>query len=39
MEYIEKYFTDFESFKDSFKKTVTSRVLPGWVWLGLSKEG
>jgi superoxide dismutase, Fe-Mn family len=35
---INKHFTDYGSFKESFKKVVLSRVLPGWVWLGLSKD-
>ena len=36
-EQIEKQFTTFESFKESLKKAVDSRVLPGWVWLGVGK--
>ncbi len=37
-EFIDKYFTDYTGFKESFKRAVVSRVLPGWVWLGLSKD-
>lgn len=37
LEQIEKQFTTFESFKESLKKAVDSRVLPGWVWLGVGK--
>mmetsp|Transcript_10232 Transcript_10232/g.7653 ORF Transcript_10232/g.7653 Transcript_10232/m.7653 type:complete len:96 (+) Transcript_10232:141-428(+) len=37
-EFIEKFFTNFESFKTAFKKTVSTRVTPGWVWLGINKE-
>lgn len=36
---IEKYFTDYQGFKQVFKKAVLGRVLPGWVWLGCGKEG
>ena len=25
--------------KEHFKKTAASRVLPGWVWLGVTKDG
>ncbi len=38
LEQIEKQFTSFEGFKESFKKAVASRVLPGWVWLGVGKS-
>ena len=34
-EAIEKHFTDFNGFKDTFRKAVESRFLPGWVWLGV----
>lgn len=37
LEQIEKQFTSFEGFKESFRKAVDSRVLPGWVWLGVAK--
>ena len=35
---IDKHFTDYNGFKDSFKKQVEQRFLPGWVWLGYSKD-
>ena len=35
MDAIGKYFTDFEGFKEAFKKAVQDRATPGWVWLGL----
>ena len=38
-EVIIKHFTDFESFKEAFKKVVKQRFLPGWVWLGRTKDG
>ena len=38
-ESIDKYFTDFEGFKESFKKSVQSRFVPGWIWLGVLKDG
>jgi Fe-Mn family superoxide dismutase len=38
-ELINKQFSDFNGFKESFKKAVMSRVLPGWVWLGYNKDG
>jgi superoxide dismutase len=38
-EYIDKYFSDHHGLKESLKKAVESRVLPGWVWLGLTKDG
>ena len=38
-EAINKQFTDFSSFKEAFKKVVSQRFLPGWVWLGLLKDG
>ncbi len=38
-EYIDKYFSDQHGLKESLKKAVESRVLPGWVWLGLTKDG
>jgi Fe-Mn family superoxide dismutase len=37
-ELINKYFSDFEGFKETFKKAIVSRVLPGWVWLGLTAD-
>ena len=36
---MDKYFSDFKGMKESFKKAVQSRVLPGWIWLGMGKEG
>ena len=33
---IEKHWTSFDGFKESFHKAVASRVIPGWVWLGVS---
>ena len=38
-EYIDKYFTSTAGLKEAFTKAVNGRVLPGWVWLGLTKEG
>lgn len=38
LEQIEKQFTSFEGFRESFKKAVANRVLPGWVWLGVGKQ-
>ena len=35
LEQINKQFTSFEGLKESFRKAVMSRVLPGWVWLGV----
>ena len=37
-ELIAKHFTDYNGLKESFKKAVHARVLPGWVWLGLTKD-
>ena len=37
-EQIQKQFTSFDGFKESFRKAVMSRVLPGWVWLGCGKK-
>ncbi|CDW84501.1 superoxide dismutase [Stylonychia lemnae] len=37
-ELINKHFTDYNGLKESFKKVVNARVLPGWVWLGLTKD-
>ena len=37
-EAIDKYFTNFDGFKESFKKSVQSRFLPGWIWLGVLKD-
>ena len=37
-EAISKQFTDYNSFKEAFKKAVQSRFSPGWVWLGV-KDG
>ena len=34
-----QYYTDFNGFKTAFKQAVQSRALPGWVWLGVSKDG
>ena len=39
MEAINKHFTDFNGFKEAFKKAVQSRYLPGWVWLGILPDG
>lgn len=39
LEAIDKHYSDFDGFKASFKKVVQSRVVPGWVWLGLTKGG
>jgi superoxide dismutase len=36
---IDKHFTDFNGFKEAFKKVVQSRFLPGWVWLGTTGDG
>jgi len=36
---ITKSYTSFDGFKAAFLKTVMSRVLPGWVWLGVLKSG
>ena len=38
-EEIEKNFTDFSGFKEAFKKSVQSRFLPGWIWLGITDGG
>ena len=38
LEAIAQYYTDFDSFKTAFKLAVTSRALPGWVWLGVTKD-
>lgn len=38
-EAIDKHFTDFNGFKEAFKKVVNSRFLPGWVWLGILNDG
>jgi Fe-Mn family superoxide dismutase len=38
-ETIDKQFTDFQGLKESFKKACLNRVLPGWVWLGITKDG
>jgi superoxide dismutase, Fe-Mn family len=38
LEQIEKQFTSFDGFRESFKKAVDSRILPGWVWLGVQKS-
>ena len=32
-------YTDFEGLKESFKKAVMGRALPGWVWLGRCGNG
>jgi len=39
LEAIEKKFSNFEGFKQTLKKAVVERVLPGWVWLGCSPDG
>ena len=38
-EAIDRKFTDFSGFKESFKRAVLGRALPGWVWLGVTAEG
>ena len=38
-EAIDKKFTDFNGFKEAFKKSVQSRYLCGWVWLALLNDG
>ena len=38
-EAISQYFTSFEGLKTAFLKAVQSRVLPGWVWLGICSDG
>lgn len=35
LEQIEKQYTSFDGFKESIKKAVELRILPGWVWLGV----
>lgn len=37
-EYINKFFTDYNGFRESFKKAVLAKVNPGWIWLGLTKD-
>ncbi len=37
-DHVNKFFTDYNGLKESFKKAVLARVLPGWVWLGLTKD-
>jgi Fe-Mn family superoxide dismutase len=34
-----KHYTSFDGFKAAFLKTVMSRAMPGWVWLGVLKSG
>lgn len=34
---IAQYYSDFEGFKEAFRKAAMSRVLPGWIWLGVCK--
>ena len=36
---VSQYFTDFEGLKEAFKRAVMSRVLPGWIWLGVCSDG
>jgi Fe-Mn family superoxide dismutase len=36
---VSQYFTDFEGLKEAFKRAVMSRVLPGWIWLGVCPDG
>jgi len=38
-EAIAQYFSDFDGFKEAFKRAVCSRALPGWVWLGVCTDG
>ena len=38
-EAISQYYTSFEGLKEAFLKAVMSRVLPGWVWLGVGSNG
>ena len=39
MEAVAHYYTDFEGLKTAFKQSVVGRALPGWVWLGVTKDG
>ena len=34
-EALEKYFSDYNGFKEAFRKAVASRFQPGWVWLSI----
>ena len=34
-----QYFSDFDGFKEAFKRACLSRVLPGWVWLAIGPDG
>lgn len=36
---IAQYFTDFAGFKEAFTKAAISRVIPGWIWLGVCSDG
>uniref|UniRef100_A0A7S3FX50 Manganese/iron superoxide dismutase C-terminal domain-containing protein n=1 Tax=Strombidium rassoulzadegani TaxID=1082188 RepID=A0A7S3FX50_9SPIT len=38
-EMIDKHFTDYSGFKESFKKVVAQRFQPGWVWLSILPDG
>ena len=37
-ELVEKHFTTVESMKSAVLKAAMGQVLPGWVWLGVTKE-
>jgi len=36
---INQFYSDFDGFKEAFKRACVSRVLPGWVWLGVCADG
>jgi len=38
LEQIEKQYTSFDGFVESLQKAVSSRFLPGWIWLGVGKS-
>ena len=38
-ESLAQYFSDFDGFKEAFKRACLSRVLPGWVWLAIGPDG
>jgi superoxide dismutase len=37
-DYIERAFTDVQGLKEALAKAVLARVLPGWVWVGLTTQ-